>query len=84
MVTAGGLPNKRLHLTGFSLPLIVNLDGLAVVSRQVNRGVMPLPMNKHLCFIGVVIFIVAQGCSLPERSQTLLASQQSKTSGATA
>lgn len=41
---------------------------------------MPLSMNKHLCFIGALIFIVAQGCSSPERSQALLASQQSKTS----
>jgi len=37
-------------------------------------------MNKHLCFVGVVIFIVAQGSSLPERSRTLLATRQSKTS----
>lgn len=42
MVTSGGLPNKRLHPTGFSLPFIVNLDDLAVVSRRVNRSVRHL------------------------------------------
>jgi hypothetical protein len=36
-------PNKRLHLTGISIPLIVNSDGVVVVSRRVNRGVRWLP-----------------------------------------
>jgi hypothetical protein len=35
-------PNKRLHPTGNSLSVIVNLNGFAVVSRRVNRGVMRL------------------------------------------
>jgi hypothetical protein len=34
-----GLPNKRLHPTGWSLLLIENLSHDAVVSRRVNRGV---------------------------------------------
>ena len=35
-----GRPNKRLHPTGMSLLLIVNLSHDADVSRRVNRGVM--------------------------------------------
>jgi hypothetical protein len=39
MLTSRGLPNKRLHPTGNSLPVIENLSHDVVVSRRVNRGV---------------------------------------------
>lgn len=45
MLTSRGLPNNSLNPTGISIPLIVNLNGLAVVARQVNRGVGPLRMT---------------------------------------
>jgi hypothetical protein len=46
----GGLPNKRLCPIGFSLPLIMDLDGLAVVSQRVNRSVRRLPRLLHVNF----------------------------------
>jgi hypothetical protein len=59
-----------------SLSFIENLNQFADTSRPVNRGVMPLAMNKHLCLIIVAIFIGVQGGSLPERGQMFVASQQ--------
>jgi hypothetical protein len=43
--------NKRLHPTGLSLSLIVNLPHDVVISRRVNRGVRFLP------FIGAIVLI---------------------------
>jgi hypothetical protein len=71
MVASEALPNKRFDRSGMSLAFIENLDGFAVVSRPVNRGVRRLIMvnpMKRMIKVAVVLLLLTSGVLAQRKS----------------